>query len=34
MRWAITAEEPADGGLPITKVLALPESFFLLHPPE
>ena len=34
MRWAITAEERADGGLPVTKVLALPESFFLLHPPE
>jgi hypothetical protein len=34
MRWAITVEEPADGGLPITKVIALPESFFLLRPPE
>ena len=34
MRWAITVEEPADGGLPITKVVALPESFFLLRPPQ
>ena len=34
MRWAITVEEPAYGGLPITKVVALPESFFLLRPPQ
>lgn len=33
MRWAVTFTEPADGGAPVTKVIALPESFFLLHPP-
>ena len=33
MRWAVTYRPPAAGGPPVTKVIALPESFFLLHPP-
>lgn len=32
-RMAIRAEEPEDGRAPIMKVVALPESFFLLRPP-
>ena len=34
LRWAVTVEEPGEDGLPATKVLALPESFFLLRPPR
>lgn len=37
MRWAVTLPDPNDanagGSAPVTKVIALPESFFLLHPP-
>lgn len=32
-RMAIRAEEPEDGRAPVMKVVALPESFFLLRPP-
>ena len=32
-RMAIRAEEPGDGRAPIMKVVAMPESFFLLRPP-
>jgi hypothetical protein len=33
-RWAITIDEPADGQPLVAKVLSLPESFFLLRPPQ
>ncbi len=33
MRWAVTVEESSIGGPLVTKMIALPESFFLLHPP-
>lgn len=35
MRWGIIAEDAGDGGdgVPTLKVIALPESMFLLHPP-
>lgn len=34
MRWAIRVEEPTDGSPLVARVIALPESFFLLRPPE
>lgn len=33
MRWAITIEEPLPGRPLVAKVIALPESFFVLRPP-
>ena len=33
MRWAVTIDEPRPGEPLVTKVIGLPESFFLLHPP-
>lgn len=33
MRWAVTFAESTQTNTPVTKVIALPESFFLLHPP-
>lgn len=32
-RWAIRMEEPGDNQPMVTRVIALPESFFLLRPP-
>ena len=34
MRWAVSYEAPLAGEAPVTKVLPLPESFFLLNPRE
>jgi hypothetical protein len=33
LRWAISIEEPQTGEPLVTKVLALPESFFIVRPP-
>jgi hypothetical protein len=34
MRWAVRVEEPAPNEPLLMRVVALPESFFLLRPPE
>lgn len=33
-REAIVIADPVPGQVPLTKIIALPESFFLMHPPE
>jgi hypothetical protein len=33
-RWAVTVEHPQPGVPLVTKVVALPESFFALRPPR
>lgn len=33
LRWGISIVEPTDGGALVTKVIVLPESYFLMHPP-
>ncbi len=34
MRWAVRIQEPAPGQPLVARVVALPESFFVLHPPR